>query len=151
VEAHAQPEPGTGTREPIYYIEHHHKVMHHAILDDQPYIDDALVDTLQTKGLISIDYGGSHTLRLTPTDLGRETVRRIDRSTAPSTTAIEPLVAAFGDQALSSNPMAWPSIRPVLEALRDYWHACGYPPDGVVLSVIANEMSEGIGPFSPRP
>jgi hypothetical protein len=56
VEAHAQPLPNTGTREPIMYLKHlgGASLEHHA-LDDPPVVDDALLEELSYQGYLDID------------------------------------------------------------------------------------------------
>jgi hypothetical protein len=142
VEAHAQPDPNSGTREPIYYIEHFNKVSHHAISGEQPYVDDALVHELHVKNLISINYSGPNTQQLTPTQFGRETIERLNRVSADATADVAQVVQAFHRQAAQANPMAWPAIRPVLEALRDYWQASGYPAHGIGFAPIVQALPD---------
>jgi hypothetical protein len=71
VAAHAVPVPHTGTREPIWYLRHHDELIHHALKDEKPSVDGALIEEMAAHGLISIEYTGQGDWKLTPTPLGR--------------------------------------------------------------------------------
>lgn len=144
VEAHAKSDPHSHTREPIYFLEHHGAMMHHAISGDPPYIDGALVDDLQRKGLISVEYGGQGTQKITPTSFGRETIQGLDRSEQGATADASPIIEALTRQSTAPNPMAWPAIRPVLEAFRDYWQASGYPAEGVGVRPLLKDLPDDL-------
>lgn len=137
VEAHAQPHPNTGGREPIMYL----KFMggaglkHHA-LDDPPAVDDALLEELAYQGYLDIDYR-QHNWNLTPTASARELVEQHQRVLSLEPVAdVQPLLDAVAAQAETSNKLAWPAVRPVLAALRQHWEAGGFSSQGVALPAI---------------
>ena len=80
VSAHAQPHPNTGDREPIMYLRYigGSGVEHHALEERPSGVDEALLEDMHAKGLISIDYR-EHTWSITPTAFGRSVVEESDR------------------------------------------------------------------------
>ena len=50
-----------------------------------------------------------------------------DEPTANTTALLEAIIRQ-GD---ATNKLAWPAVRPVLAALRDYWMESGFPTDGI--------------------
>ncbi len=45
------------------------------------------------------------------------------------------------------NKLSWPAVRPVLIALRDYWEAGGFSPNGIQLPAVVNVFDEHEGLF----
>ena len=123
------------------YLAYRGSLHHHALPDELPYVDDAMVSELHTKGFVDLDYSGSNTILITPTAHGRSVIEAEDRGRveqpAADTTA---LIAAFVAQGEAANPLAWPAVRPVLVAFRDYWQASGYPEHGIQLLPIARAL-----------
>jgi len=147
VTAHATPEARTGSREPVLYLPFRAGLHHHAIPEDPPAVDDALIEEMHGKGLISIDYSGN-SWKITPTPLGRAVVEEEDRTRGGDATAdVGGIVAAFAQQSEASNPLAWPAVRPVLEALRTYWQESGYPHYGVALMPVATALPDDAAPL----
>jgi hypothetical protein len=100
---------------------------HHALGDEPPTVDDALMEEMHAKGLIDIDYRANN-WNITPTPLGRQVVEEQERSRTDQPAGdVAVLTAAFARQSEASNPLAWPAVRPVLEALREQWKDAGYP------------------------
>jgi hypothetical protein len=147
VEAHAQPHPKTGGREPIMYgrpiggsfLEHH------ALAKRPPGVDDALLEDMHEKGLISIDYR-QHAWHITPTSFGRSVVEEDDRIRSRDLVAdIEPLGEVLSLQAQAENPLAWPVVRPVLAALRTYWQKGGFSQHGIQLLALREALPDEKG------
>jgi hypothetical protein len=146
VAAHAVPDPRTGSRDPIMYLPFRGGLMHPALGEDRPSVDDALIEELHDNGLISIDYG-ANSWQITPTSQGRRVVEEEERSRSGEPAAdIAPLRAAFERQAEVPNPLAWPAVRPVLEALRAYWQESGYPAHGISLLPVADKLADSAAP-----
>ncbi len=102
---------------------------------------------MHTKGFITIDYL-EHSWKITPTHFGRTVVQEGDRAASRELIAdIDPLVDALSLQLRTENPLAWPAVRPVLLALRDYWQAGGFPQDGVQLLAIYEALPDEHGPL----
>jgi hypothetical protein len=142
VEAHAQPHPRTGDREPIMYLRHlgGSEVQHHALEGRPPGIDEALLEDMQAKGLITIDYR-AHNWNITPTSFGREVIEEQDRvQTTELVADIEPVIRALSAQGENDNPLAWPAVRPVLAALRGYWQRGGFSQHGIQLVAVADAL-----------
>jgi hypothetical protein len=100
---------------------------HHA-LADPPAVDDALLEELSSQGYLDIDYR-EHNWNLTPTASARTLVEQHQRVLSLEPLAdVDPVVDAVATQAGASNKLAWPAIRPVLSALRQYWEAGGQSP-----------------------
>jgi len=136
VAAHAQPDPRTGDREPIWFISFAggSGLQHHALTEPIPRVDEALLEDMHTKGLISIDYSGRGNLKITPTPFGRGVTEACVRVNNPDLIAdVGPLVEAALFQAEADNPLAWPAVRPVLAALRLYWQMGGFSQHGIQL------------------
>lgn len=147
VAAHAQPHPNTGGREPIMYLRHigGSSLQHHA-LDERPSgVDEALLEEMHTKGLISIDYR-EHNWNVTPTSFGRSVVEEDDRIRSRDPVAdIEPLLEAVSFQTHAENPLAWPAVRPVLAALRSYWQKGGFSQHGIQLLALREALPDEYG------
>lgn len=146
VHAHSQPDPRTSSREPIMYLPFRGGVIHHALREEELAIDDALVEELHGHGFISIDYH-ANSWQLTPTPYGRNVIEEEDRTRAGGAADAASIVAAVESQSASANPLAWPAVRPVLEALRGYWQESGYPTHGIALVPIANEIPDEAAPI----
>jgi len=136
--AHAVPVGPSGQREPILYISlMGGPVLRHPHLTDTPRFDDAMLDELAVAGLLSFDYTGSGSKNITPTSLGHRTVETYERSKAEDPVAdTEPLFDAIRAQAAAENKLAWPAVRPVLVALRDYWMAGGLSRHGIQMRAL---------------
>lgn len=136
VRAHEQPSSINGGRASFLYLKHAGGafVQHHGFGDEgPPAIDEALLDELHGEGLIDLDYSGN-ALKFTPTARARELVAQYDRATSTQPDAdLGPLLVAISAQHEASNKLGWPAVRPVLEALRAYWEASGFPPTGIRL------------------
>ena len=148
VDAHGMP-AHDGTREPIMFLPFRNGLHHHALPEEIPYVDDAMVSELQAKGLIDLNYTGSNTILITPTPLGRSLVAAEDRARVDEPMAdISGIVMALVDQKEASNPLAWPAVRPVLAALRDHWHAAGFSEHGIQLLPVARALpSDELAPL----
>jgi hypothetical protein len=115
--------------EPIVYIRAigGSTLAHHALKEPPAGVDEALLEDMHAKGLISIDYG-QHNWNITPSEFGRDVVdenRRINSVEHLADTEV--LVEAVSRQAQAENPLAWPAVRPVLAALRDLLAERGIP------------------------
>jgi hypothetical protein len=143
VEAHAIPDPRSGSREPIWYLPGHDEFMHHALTtENKPDVDSALLQEMNVKGLISIDYSGSNNWKLTPTEHGREVVEEHDRSAGEPGPENEQIVGAVVAQLDHENPLAWQAVRPTLAAIRVCWQAAGYRDFGIALLPAARSMED---------
>jgi hypothetical protein len=138
VRAHAVPVGQSGKREPIYgfttsgglHLQHPH-------LKEIPDYDQAVIDDLNTDGMISIEYTGSSSVAITPTPQGRSTVETFERTQREDPVAdTAPLLAALAAQAAAANKLAWPAVRPVLSALRDYWMDGGFSIHGIQMRAL---------------
>jgi hypothetical protein len=148
VAAHAQPHPRTGEREPIMYLRSAGGLVakHHAI-EAPSGVDDALLEDMHAKGLISIDYR-EHNWNITPTSFGRSVVEESDRIESRELIAgIEPLSEAVSFQAQAENPLAWPAVRPILAALRNYWQSGGFSQHGIQLLALREALPDDYGPL----
>ena len=145
VQAHEVPYPGSQTREPIMFLRHlgGHTVQHHALdAADVEGLDEAMLEELQAKGLLDIEYR-EHNWNFRPTPLARSVVEAHARVSASDPTAdVAPIVDAARAQAQAGNPLAWPEVRPVLLALREYWHQSGFPEHGVALRAILEAIPD---------
>jgi hypothetical protein len=113
VAAHAKPHANTGDREPIMYLRSigGSAVQHHGWEEPPAGVDEALLEDMHAKGLISIDYR-EHTWNITPTGFGRSVVEESDRIESREPVAhVEPFVAAVSSQAEAENPLAWAAVR----------------------------------------
>lgn len=149
VAAHAKPHPNTGGREPIMYLRFlgGSVVQHHALEECPSSVDEALLEDMQAKGLVSIDYH-EHSLSITPTSVGRSVVEESDRIESRDLVAdIETLSEAVSFQAKAENPLAWPAVRPVLAALRSYWQRGGFSQHGIQLLALAEALRDEDGPL----
>ncbi len=147
VEAHAQPHPNTGGREPIMYLRHlgGSSLEHHALAERPPGVDEALLEDMQAKNFISIDYR-EHNWNITPTSFGRAVIEENDRIESRDLIAeVEPLVEALSFQAQAENPLAWPAVRPVLAALRTYWQRGGFSQHGIQLLALREALPDEHG------
>ena len=146
VEAHDQPDPRTNAREPIWYFKTMQgaSVKHHGFGDSPPGdVDEALLMELHGQGLLDIDYSLQGDLKLTPSPDGRRVVaekRRVE-SLEPSAD-VAGIVDAVAEQAEATNKLAWPAVRPVLLALRDYWEAGGFSPYGIQVPALVNALPD---------
>ncbi len=151
VEAHAQPHPNTGDREPIDYLMHlgGSTLVHHGLNDPPPKVDKALIEELHLSGLVDIDYREHH-MRITPTPEGRRLIAAQDRAESRQPAAdVRAVVEALTQQAQSDNKLAWPAVRPVLLALRRYWEEAGFPQHGVQLRPLLEDLPDGlVGSFA---
>jgi hypothetical protein len=121
-------------------------LIHHALDGDSLVVDDALIEELRDNDLIGIDYG-ANSWKITPTSQGRRVVEEGERSRGGEPAAdVASLRAVFDAQAEAPNPLAWPAVRPVLEALRTYWQESGYPAHGISLLPIADKMADSAAP-----
>jgi hypothetical protein len=146
VVAHAQPDPRSGTREPIMYLPFRGRMQHHGLPAEPPEVDDAVIQEMQGHGLISIDYRENSWL-ITPTPHGRALVAAHDRSLHDEPLADrDAIVDAVELQLGASNPLAWPAVRPVLDALRSYWQQGGYPEHGIPLKPVAAALPDEVTP-----
>lgn len=149
VDAHAKPDPRTGSREAIRYMPFRGGLLHHGLGDERPVVDDALIEELRDHGLISIDYH-PNSWSLTPTTRGRRLVEeatRVNAAAALNDAAVAPIAAAVESQGRAANPIAWPAVRPVLNALRAYWQASAYPVHGVTLTPLAKALPDDALPL----
>jgi hypothetical protein len=128
--------PSTGSREPIVFFQYMggENLQHHAwASEDTPVVDAAEINELIYAGMLDADYH-TGTMSLTPSAQARELVavykRAFDPAPLADTTAY---VAATSQQRRASNPLSWSYVRPILQALRDYWGAAGYSAEGVYL------------------
>jgi hypothetical protein len=147
VAAHSQPHPNTGDREPIMYLRYMggSALQHHALEERPSGVDEALLEDMHAKGLISIDYR-EHNWNITPTAFGRGVVEESDRIESREPVAdVEPLLAAVSSQAKAENPLAWPAVRPVLGALRRYWQKGGFSQHGIQLLALRGALPDKHG------
>lgn len=145
VSAYATPDAGGG-RQPILFASWMggYAIQHHTGSSWPPY-DEGTLDTLSAKGLISFskDYRGSGSI--TPTPLGESVAAEYARLQGSKIVAdVEPLLAALRSQSVAENILAWPVVRPVLAALRDYWVAGGLSPNGIETGAIIEECPEDL-------
>lgn len=143
VGAHARPHPNTGARIPIIYLKHlGGATLDHHALDDPPAVDDALLEELSYQGYLDIDYR-EHNWNLTPTASARTLVEQHQRVLSLEPIAdLQRVLDAVAAQAGTSNKLAWPAVRPVLAALREYWEAGGFSPHGVAIPAILAALPE---------
>jgi hypothetical protein len=144
VDAHPTPHPNTGNREPIYYFRGSGSgsLQHHALVDPPPKVDEALLEEMRVAGVLDIDYTNGM-WALTPTQEGRRLIADLDRIESREPVAdVSPLAAALSAQAESDNKLAWPSVRPVLAAIRGYWEAGGFSEHGVQLPAILEALPD---------
>ena len=148
VEAHSHVHPRTGTREPMMFLRFAggSRLQHHAEpAGGWPDCDDAVLEELRDQGLLDIGYvGGGDSWQLTPTPAGRDVAAQYDRAMSDSPVA-DPadFLAAVEAQAAFGNKLAWPAVRPVLAALREYWEAAGFSAHGVALRALLHALPEG--------
>jgi hypothetical protein len=116
--------------------------LEHRALDDPPTVDDALLEELSYQGYLDIDYR-EHNWNLTPTPAGRALVEQHQRILDLDPVAdMQPVLDAVATQATASNKLAWPAVRPVLAALRQYWEAGGFSAHGVAIPAILAALPE---------
>jgi hypothetical protein len=118
---------------------------HHALKESPAGVDEALLEEMHAKGLVSIDYGQNN-WTITPTEFGRNVVdedRRINGVELLADT--DALVEALSRQAQSANPLAWPAVRPVLAALRTYWQSSGFSRHGIPLPALLAALPDECG------
>lgn len=112
------------------------EVLQHPALADLPPHDAALIEELHGQGLIDVEYH-ERSRSIVPTPAGRRVVEVYDRTQTDEpiadTTAFISVVAA---QAQAANKLAWPAVRPVLVALRDYWMDGGFSVDGIQMRAL---------------
>ncbi len=145
VEAHAQPHPTSGGRESIMYIRSigGSTLAHHGLKKPPAGVDEALLEDMHAKGLVSIDYG-QHNWKITPTEFGRKVVDEDARINNVELLAdTEVLVEAVSRQAQAKEPLAWPAVRPVLAALRTYWQSAGFSRHGIPLPALLATLPDG--------
>jgi hypothetical protein len=145
VNAHAVPLPNTGNREPILLLSYDGgaHLQHHGLLEVPSDADEALIDELHHQGLISIEYQSGGTKLITPTPQGRAAAAEYERAQSAEAVADpSPLLNAIAAQSASESQLAWPSVRPVLVALRDYWAAGGFSIHGIQLRPLATAVPE---------
>ena len=144
--AHSQVDPQTSHREPIYMFRFSggHTFRHHALEAGQlDSLDEALIDELAGQGLVGLDYPGTSSISLTPTGRAYEVVEELDRVEGAELTAdAKEITGAVEAQAAADNKLAWPAVRPVLVALRNYWEASGFSEHGVALTPILAVLPE---------
>jgi hypothetical protein len=143
VEAYAQPNRGTGGREPILLLRHMggHTLHHHA-LPNAPDVDEGLLRELMNHGWIDLDYI-EHGLQITPTVTGRTVIEDQDRvQHADPVSDMASLVEAVAAQAASDNKLGWPAVRPVLAAVKDYWEGGGFSRHGVQLGAVLRSLPD---------
>jgi hypothetical protein len=143
-EAHATPDPRSGSREPIWYLMHigGADLHHHALPDPAPQCDEAVLQELASQGLLYIDYREHH-WNLVPTAEGRRIIEQHKRVENLQPVAdVRPLVEAVREQAASTNKFAWPAVRPVLTALRGYWESGGFSPHGIQVPALVDSVPE---------
>lgn len=145
VEAHDQPHPRTGSREPIIFSRFigGSSIQHHGFAEGgKPDVDEAVLSEMQVSGWLDIDYTGNSWC-LVPTPEGRHLVEQHDRVNSSEPVAdTAPLLAAVTAQTHASNKLGWPVVRPVLVALRDYWEAGGFSPYGIQLRALIELVPE---------
>jgi len=144
VEAHDKPHPNTGDRVPIWFVQYFggSSIQHHGFDEPPEGVDEALLEEMHAKGLISIDYR-EHSMNITPTALGRQVVDEAARVHASEPVAeVAPIIEAVTSQAEASNQLAWIVVRPVLVALRGYWQAGGFSGHGIQLAAIAGALPD---------
>lgn len=136
--------PKRGVREPLdYFRGWQGGGLRHFSLEEPVAIDETVLEELHDRGFISIEYL-QRNQRITPTPEGRALVAHMamveDREPLASITE---LTAAVEAQAASENRMAWPAVRPVLLAIRHYWEAGGFPPQGFSIVPLIEAVEEG--------
>jgi hypothetical protein len=140
IRAHAEPSAGGGAREPIYFVKFigGTRLEHPALgPENTPAYDEAALEELRSQGLISFDDSRRGAIAITPTAEGREAVEQYERLQITEPVAdLSPLLIALHAQAASENPFAWPAVRPLLHALRDYWVAGGFSSHGIQLPAV---------------
>jgi hypothetical protein len=137
VEAHANLYGDPPSRRSIMWIRvAAGDVLQHPALTDLPPFDEALIEELHGQGLIDIDYH-ERSRSIVPTPAGRRVVEVYDRTRSDEPVAdTTAFVAAVGSQAQAANKLAWPAVRPVLAALRDYWMSGGFSVDGIQMRAL---------------
>jgi hypothetical protein len=145
-EAHDHDVGGAGQRQPIYYTAWiGGEAMQHPAqpVDGWPKWDKATLEELNSQGLIR--FNGS---TVTVTENGRALVAQharaiVDEPVADPTS----IVAAVHAQVTSPQPLAWPSVRPMLMALREYWQAGGFSEHGVQLIAVLTALPQDEHPL----
>jgi hypothetical protein len=147
VDAHAQPDPRTGKREPIWYFRYDQgdSMQHHALPSPQPEVDDALLEELHAAGLLNIEWERQE-WKLTPTVEARNLLEQHDRvANAELVASVDGLKNAVATQLDSPNRLQWPAVRPVLAALRRYWEDGGFSEHGIQLGPIHEALPDEQG------
>jgi hypothetical protein len=147
VKAHAVPVGQAGQREPIYCFKTQGgSHLQHPSLKEIPDYDEAVIDELHAGGLVSVEYTGPGSTAITPTPQGRSTVDVYERTQSDDPVAdTAPLLAAISAQADAANKLAWPAVRPVLSALRDYWIEGGFSIHGIQMRALLVACPEAHG------
>jgi hypothetical protein len=102
-----------------------------------PNIDEATVDELWRASLIRCEHIGPGSTLIHPLSDGRAMAEDCGRNESDVPAAdLSQLLAAVDAQADSASRLAWPAVRPVLVALRDYWEAAGFSAHGIQLRPI---------------
>jgi hypothetical protein len=144
VKAHARRD-AHGQREPIWCVRSAGGLhIQHPGLDegDVEGVDEAMLDGMHLKGLVTIDYQ-ERSFNVTPTDVARAVVEESDRIQSKEAVAdLQPLLAAVDAQADATNPLAWRAVRPVLAAIRGYWQQGGFSHNGVALLALASALPD---------
>jgi|SRR5581483_2348201 len=144
VEAHSQRHPNTGDREPIMFLRHlgGSHIQHHGWAEPPSGIDEALLEDMHAKGLITIDYR-EHNWNITPTEFGRAVVDESERIANRQPVAdLKQLITAVEAQNQAPNPLAWPAVRPVLAAMRTYWQQGGFSKHGIQLPALGEALPD---------
>jgi hypothetical protein len=148
VTAHAVPHPGTGTREPILFIQYlgGSNLQHHALpADTEVDVDEAVLEELHGQGLVSIDYREA-SWSIVPAVQGRSVADEYERAQCEELVAdAAPFLDAVAAQAQAENKLAWPAVRPVLAAMRAYWEAGGMSPHGIQLRPLLGVLPDDQG------
>jgi hypothetical protein len=149
VRAHEQRHRRTGAREAIIFFRAAGGSMlqHFAFEGEPPPVDETALEDLRDRGLVDIDYL-QRSWRITPSLEGRTLVRQFELAQAEKSIAdTTTLVDALKEQREADNRLAWPAVRPVLVALRQYWEQGGFPADGfgtLPLLLAAPDGTEGM-------
>lgn len=141
VEAYEQRDD-SGMREKFYVFSVSGGAMiQHRTLNER--VDETLIDELQLKGLLDIDYSGSGSTKIVvPTARARELIGQLETA-FPEHIQADALADAVSDALASDDPLAWDHGLAVLKAVDATWRAGGYEPTGVPIAALVSELEDG--------
>ncbi len=134
-DAFATPHPNTGGREPLLFLQYMggQNLQHHAFdATEWASVDEETLERLADQGLIRLDYGGQHSLKIYVTVDGERVAREAQR-----------LLNGEEESELDPVDLDWEAVaQPVLEATYQAWIGRGAPADGVLTSAVADQLQE---------